>query len=59
MRRSCSLMSFAASFSWACTLRISRIASADTEDMLVDWARHGLASQLHRVVSGYRRTRRR
>ena len=38
---------------------ISRIASADTEDMLVDWARHGLASQLHRVVAGYRRTRRR
>jgi hypothetical protein len=37
---------------------ISRIASAETEDMLVDWARHGLASQLHRVVSGYRRARR-
>jgi hypothetical protein len=37
---------------------ISRIASANTEDMLVEWARHGLASQLHRVVSGYRRARR-
>jgi hypothetical protein len=37
---------------------ISRIASDDTEDMLLDWARHGLASQLHRVVSGYRRARR-
>jgi hypothetical protein len=37
---------------------ISRIASVDTEDMLVEWARHGLASQLHRVVAGYRRSRR-
>jgi Domain of unknown function (DUF222)/HNH endonuclease len=37
---------------------ISRIASPDTEDMLVDWARHGLAGQLHRVVAGYRRARR-
>jgi hypothetical protein len=37
---------------------ITRIASADTEDMLVEWARHGLASQLHRVVAGYRRSRR-
>lgn len=37
---------------------ISRIASADTEGMLVEWARHGLASQLHGVVAGYRRARR-
>jgi hypothetical protein len=37
---------------------VTRIASADTEDMLVEWARHGLASQLHRVVAGYRRSRR-
>ncbi len=37
---------------------ISRIASESTEEMLVEWARHGLASQLHRVVSGYKRSRR-
>jgi hypothetical protein len=37
---------------------ISHIASPETEEMLVDWAHHGLASQLHRVVSGYRRARR-
>jgi hypothetical protein len=38
--------------------KAARIASADTEDMLVEWARHGLASQLHSVVAGYRRARR-
>jgi hypothetical protein len=37
---------------------VTRIASADTEDMLVEWATNGLASQLHRVVAGYRRSRR-
>jgi Domain of unknown function (DUF222) len=34
---------------------ITRIATADTVEVLVDWARHCTAAQLERVVAGQRR----
>lgn len=37
---------------------ITRIATTDTVDLLVDWAQHATAAQLERIVAGQRRAER-
>ncbi len=37
---------------------ITRVATPETEEVLVEWARHATAAQLERVVRGFRRMRR-
>ncbi len=44
--------------SYAKVRAITRVATGETEEMLVDWARHGTASHLERIVRGFRKVKR-
>jgi hypothetical protein len=44
--------------SYAKVRAISRVATAETEATLVEWARHGTASHLERIVRGFRKVKR-
>ena len=44
--------------SYAKVRAITRVATSDTEETLVEWARHGTASHLEEIVRGLRRVKR-
>ncbi len=44
--------------SYAKVRAITRVATGETEETLVEWARHGTASHLERIVRGFRQVKR-
>jgi hypothetical protein len=44
--------------SYAKVRAITRVATGETEETLVEWARHGTASHLERIVRGFRKVKR-